>query len=313
MSLKSALLVQGIQWKSEHDRFELLDGIYLEPHKAGRIRQLYEEECKNKYVDDGDPFTFDFNIVFPPEEHDEVFLYYGGPHSIISQICNLIVIATTMPFGLCRLVGTKDDFKSCWGTIVIYDWNPDMDYLRRDPDLFERDGSLIQTRGDDRAGCDLTDDKLVIIRTMLETLRAMREPAITSTRINNALDFFFYAWRSYYMPHVCMNLAIVLETLFSPAANTDISQRVAFHVCRFCGNSEEERVALFTMIKKFYGLRSKIVHGDKPKEHELYELTPRVFHLVAWLLSRLLSDWELVETFGNDKKREKMMNQWLFR
>ena len=188
-----------------------------------------------------------------------------------------------------------------------------MDYLRRDPDLFQRKGSLIHAPGEDREGCELTDDKLVMARTMLTTLMAIREPAITSTRIHNALDFFFYAWRSYYMPHVCMNLAIVLETLFSPAANTDISQRVAFHVCRFCGNSEDERVALFTMIKKFYGLRSKIVHGDKPKEHELYELTPRVFHLVAWLLSRLLSDWELVETFGNDKKREKMMNQWLFR
>lgn len=114
------------------------------------------------------------------------------------------------------------------------------------------------------------------------------------------------------MPHVCVNLAVVLETLFSPASPTELSHRIAFHVCRFCGDNEAERVKLFKMVKKFYGLRSKIVHGDTPKDSELYDLTPRVFDLVAWLLSRLLSDWNLIEIFGNEKRRRELMDHWLF-
>lgn len=312
MSFKAALIVQGGAWKTDITSFELADGLVLERYESSRVKALYESVCKSQNVDDGDPHSFDLCIYFPTQLLDELFPYFGGPHSIISEICNLVVIATGIPIGFCRLFTSKDDFNTCGLTTPAYEWNPDMNFLRCDLDLISRNNGTITLPSEIRSDAALTDEKLNRIRQMYETLLAMRGSAITNTRIQNALDFFFYAWRSYYMPHVCMNLAIVLETLFSPAANTDISQRVAFHVCRFCGDDEEERVKLFKMIKKFYGLRSKIVHGDQPKESELYDLTPRVFHLVSWLLARLLSDWDLVSTFGNDKKREQLMNHWLF-
>jgi hypothetical protein len=131
-------------------------------------------------------------------------------------------------------------------------------------------------------------------------------------RIDNALSYFFYSWRSYDLDHVCLNLAIVLESLFSPSSAQEISQQIAFNVSRFCEEDPAERQSVYKTVKRFYGLRSQIVHGGKAKYRDLVALTPEMFHLCAKLLKSIMSNYALARQFCHEKERTALFNKWMF-
>lgn len=56
-------------------------------------------------------------------------------------------------------------------------------------------------------------------------------------------------------------LTISLEALFSPSDQHELSHRVAEHVAFFMGDSAKEVDKIYKLVKKAYGIRSKVAHG----------------------------------------------------
>ena len=109
-----------------------------------------------------------------------------------------------------------------------------------------------------------------------------------------------------------MNLSVFLETLFSPEGDQELTHQIAYNFAWFGGNSDENRKEIYKLIKKFYNLRSKIVHGDIPNQDKLVELTPEIFLLCAECLKKILSSEELIQIFNDSFKRKSYFEKFMF-
>lgn len=77
--MKSALIVQGLPWKLTESAFSLPNGVQFERYDTSPVRSLYESICQSQHIDEGEPHSFNFGIIIPPDLHDEMFPYFGGP------------------------------------------------------------------------------------------------------------------------------------------------------------------------------------------------------------------------------------------
>lgn len=78
------------------------------------------------------------------------------------------------------------------------------------------------------------------------------------------------------------------------------------------GTDKTNRQYIYNMLKKYYRLRSQIVHGEQPKYELLIEQIPEVLLFCSNVLKRILLDKDLMETFNNNAKRQEFFNSWLF-
>jgi|GEM_PF-2098929 len=310
--MKSAVLVHLLGWCSERTSFELGGGVSLCRTDGSDVEKLYLHLCRTQNVDQGEPFHFPSHILLSEEAHDELFPYWGGPFSVVSRVCNVITVCTSNPFGMCRLISSSDDFQTAWiPSSVIYEQNPDLEILRAYPDFLKVSADSVMTMGEHFPRLD--DAALNGIKTCWSNqLKLLSSRETDNHRIDNALSYFFYSWRSYYVEHMCLNLAVVLESLFSPSSQQELSHQIAFNVSRFCGQTPEERAVTYKTTKRFYAVRSQIVHGGKAKHYDLYTLTPEVFHLCARILKAILSDYALALRFCQEEKRRAYFKEWLF-
>lgn len=126
---------------------------------------------------------------------------------------------------------------------------------------------------------------------------------------------FHYGWSAFYYEHLCVNICISLESLFHPSSSNEIAHQIAFNACRFMSDNKEKREEYYTLIKKCYSYRSKIVHGvpitriDAEKYHETIRNT---YSFLCATLLKILSDEKLSNTFCDESKRKILFNQQLF-
>lgn len=310
--MKTAILIHCLGWTSQSSEVDLESGIKLCRSEGTKVEKLYHKLCKKNEVDQGEPFYFPTYILIDDSKHDELFPYWGGPHSIVSMCCNLIAICISQPLSMCRLMSSKDNFRTSWITSTIYEANESSDIIRARPKIenFKGDGSFSYQGGDFG---DLDDMTIQKIRTAWKTFSEIQKfTKADNHRIDNALNYFFYAWRSYHMEQVCLNLAIVLESLFSPSQAHELSHQITFNGAHFYGNEAKEKERTYNIIKKFYNLRSQIVHGGKAKDRDLFILTPEVFHLCSSILMKILSRYELAMCFSSEKARNELVRTWMF-
>jgi hypothetical protein len=78
------------------------------------------------------------------------------------------------------------------------------------------------------------------------------------------------------------------------------------------GKTSEEREALFKLVKQFYSIRSKLVHGGKANKYDMYNIIPQAFHLCAKILKSILVSYTIAEKFCSESKRKDMFREWLF-
>jgi hypothetical protein len=308
--MKSAVLIHTIGWDSDLTNVELKKGVNICKTVGSDVEKLYHYLCSAENVDQGEAFDYESHIIVDESAHDELFPYWQGPHSIISRICNIIAIFLSYPPGMCRIIITKDDFKTSRISEIIYDHNDNLDFLRAEPDQIK-----IVNKGEihvNESCKSLTNESLDKIKRGFDNQLAIESKNKKWFRLENALCYFFNSWRSYQMEHVCLNLAIAIESLFSPASNTELSHRIAFNMSRFYGTNRKERESVYDLIRNFYNLRSKIAHGDEAKDEDLYTITPRVFNIVSKVLQRILLNEETIETFCDKNKLASLFRDWAF-
>jgi hypothetical protein len=308
--MNCAVLVHAIDWESSSPFHEIDHGITLHKTTGSKVEALYHNLCENHNIDQGEPFTYHFHVLFNGAVHQYLLMDIGGRYSIITKLCNIIVICLSYPLDMCRMIVSADNFETAFvPPEIIYDsiyGDSELDILRLHPDRidFGKDGSISYSV-DLKA---LNDVNLKEIQNCWINQKALND----CHRIANALSYFFYSWHSFYLDHVCLNLAITLESLFSRSSTTELSHRIAFNFSRMHGKNYEERQSDYKLIRKFYNLRSSIVHGGIAKDEELYRIVPHVFHLTANILKRILMDKELSSFYRDEKKLNQLFDQWLF-
>lgn len=312
MTIESAALVHLLDWNSASSSFVLSDGITLCRTKDSDVEKLYVELCKRDKINQGEPYTFPSHILLDDSAQKSIYPY-SSPYSIISRCCNIITICLSNPVGMCRIITSGDNFQTDLSpSHILYEQHEEIQLLRAYPKhiAYHEDGGF--TIADEEFGA-IKDGSLRDMKTCWQNHENLiTAPELDAHRLDNALSYFFYAWRAYNIEHICLNLAIVLESLFSPSATNELSHQIAYNLSSFCGGTKEQRQVIYDNIKKFYRLRSSIVHGGRAKDNELCRTTPYVFHLCADILKRILLDYQLAQKICDEKQRKNLLDDWLF-
>jgi hypothetical protein len=105
---------------------------------------------------------------------------------------------------------------------------------------------------------------------------------------------------------------MALEALFGPEDAREITYRLSQRVALFLAESQTEAKQFFSMAKKGYGFRSKIVHGRWKDDPEGVTRMAEVEELVRRSFGRILSDKALQDRFSG-KARESYLDELAFR
>jgi hypothetical protein len=307
--MKASLLISHLNWNLDEKCIELGDGIVFENMNTSKVKSLYSKICKTTNLHDGEPLAIETVIIFEKEQLDEVFPYWHTPHSSVSVVCNMISICTESPIPDYTLILSNDAFKYEKQSAHEIFTNYELLEIFQVEEISLKIQEVLKLIGRRFINNFIINHEIVSdIKALIKNYTALQ----ASQRISNAFDFYFNAWRSHQMLHTCINLSVVLESLFSPSNNTELTHQISFNATQFIGGSKEERNIIYKCIKKFYSLRSKIVHGAEASYDELAVSTAIMFVLCSEIMKRILMSSEMCDTFSNEKKRDDLIKSWMF-
>ncbi|PIY60376.1 hypothetical protein COY95_02090 [Candidatus Woesearchaeota archaeon CG_4_10_14_0_8_um_filter_47_5] len=196
---------------------------------------------------------------------------------------------------MCRKIYSNDNFKSSQWTDLEYEYSAQThEFLSSHKQYSMTDTNLIEMQ------------KCYSSLWSVWTIKKIESPIIF------AISFYYNAWTSHYLEQSGVNLSIMLESLFAPLSNTELSHQIAYNFCWFIGTDIESRRRLYSFCKKFYSLRSKIVHGNVPDQNELVTLIPEMFRHCSDVLKKILLNEELLHIFDDKKKKDEFFKKNIF-
>lgn len=293
---KIALLYHLLHWEATNDYFPIDKGITLHKTENTNVEILYHKLCEEVGVDEATPYDYYTHLIYDNEIQGPSDGNYSSPENRINFINNLLAINLHTPISFVRIMKTRDDFKTCSGTKQIFYYSESYDFFNT--------GKFT-----------INDDTLLDIKKCYDNLKNInfKNADINYiTRINCALRYFFYSWSSYHVEQTCVNLAVAIESLFSPS-QSEVNHQIAFNICKFVGRDKEERQRVYKLMKDFYDLRSKIVHGSLKDYRKFYPILFDSFYLFASMLRDIIINEELLEIFNDNKQRENYLQDLIFR
>jgi hypothetical protein len=291
--LKHAILIHLLDWKYDKKEFIIDDDISFIDLDGHQVKTLYHSLCQDTGVDDGDPFIFGSALLLDDNKDDHSIFPSASPGSISSTFLNLLTIIHGGTVGHCRIISSKDNFITSWGTYELYDALSEGVY-----DLQVTHKKLDQ-------------NILHLIQKICTNLKATAASNTKHARISNALSYFYLAWNVHTFEQTAIGLSIVMETLFSPHSNTELSHQVSYNIAKFTSKTKKARQETYKMVKKYYAIRSKIVHGDSINNDE-YASIPIFFKFISSILIKILSDNNLIILFNDNKLRKQYLDDLLF-
>jgi Apea-like HEPN len=258
-TVQTAGLLHHIEWAFPSDTLELSDHIKVCRIEHGPIWKFYEEVCKERGVDDGEPFYYGSYVLLEPDGVTDN-VNCGDPFGLLDRVCNVIVLVLAQPVPMCRVLQSEDAFTTCLRTYEVFGYGLQTEFL-----LTTEGASINSEMGGD-------------IKTAWATASALWEKHQSAGRVNSALTYFYYAWRSPYLDQCCLNLSVCLELLFTPHSQGEASHQISFNVARFLGSSPSEMKAVYLSVRNFYNVRSRIVHGGMPDDDKVLSYEARRIH-----------------------------------
>lgn len=305
-----AILFSHLDWRADQRIFPIVDGLEFQSLKRSPIKALYRRLCSDRFFHDGEPQEVLSAFLMDDVILNEISVDYHSPDSVISKVCNCLALCLRYPVTNYCMIGSNDNFQThTFPPLELHAHYDLYELLGHTLDYTEEINRHLKTinRSYDVNGYFLNDKRLEEIK------KCYAYYTNTSNRIvSNAFRFFFSAWHSRQMEHTCINLAIVLESLFSPSGRDELTHRIAFNTCHFLGTNSSERECIFDLLKRFYSLRSTIIHGGVPKHQELYVLTGVVYLLCAESLTILGTDESVAAKFASEESRNAWFKSWLF-
>lgn len=292
--MKYAVLLHLVDWEfPEAANIDLGGGVQICQFKRSPIQKIYEGLCTDLGFDDGEPFLYGSYLLVEPQKGRMTFDIYDV-YNDVSRLCNALTICFDAPVGMSRVLILTDFLEYTGVTVMAWEQSAITDFLPKDRGAIKQESQKQ-------------------IKALWSSVGKLRDDYESYRRLNMALIYFNYSWRGLNLDQVCINLSIVLESLFSPSSNTELSHQISYNACCFIGRDKDDRSRIYKMIKQFYRIRSKLVHGDWPDNQKLADLTPQVFVLCAEILRRILCDAVLLQKFSSNRERLDMFKQWLFR
>lgn len=294
--MKFAILIHLLNWDNEDKEFIIDEGITFVNLKNHPIDKLYRKMQSKGKIDVDGQFEFDTAIILHDDSNsDPSFLPTESKYSLFQTFINLLTIIFKGTLGHCRVIISKNDFKTVIGTYELY----------------ERQGEFIGL------------DKLVVYHSKFDkenlehlkliwfNLRSIWATDTQKSRIENALNFYYFSWNTLTLEQTGICLSIVLETLFSPHSNTELIHQIAFNISKFKGKDKNEKTKIYKYIKRYYAIRSKLVHGETISEYELDSI-PEFFKFTSDLILQIISDKKLIHIFNDNKLRKDFIEDQLF-
>lgn len=289
-----AALLELVSWQVTTPRAQVAPGIWLESTPGTPIEAAYVELCRSQGIEE---YDYEAHVLITPEAHPDLasMLDYGDYfHSLVDYFLNILVVALASPMPLVRVLWSDSFGHAPTQTAEIHSLG-------------------LQTGLIEPLEKNLTDTTLSEIVAMWSSSVSRWKVGDSNGRLMNALAFFNHAWRSPYLSHMCLNLAIGLETLFAPHDQAEVSHQISYNVARFLETTSEGREMVYHGVKKFYQQRSRLVHGGVLKNDEpLIDPTVSTFQMTARILRKILLDVGLVERFDNESQRQRMLREWMF-
>jgi hypothetical protein len=297
MESRLAVLLHIIPWdRKVSEPVRIADGIQYCVTEGSCVWELYERLCVNHGIDQGEPYMFTTYFDIDAQKHSRELFTLESPYDLVPRLCNMIALCSPRLIGMARVIWSYDDYKTGCETSIIFN------YTEQSRQITWHSGFLLEE--------DVQYSHLLQEYWSLET--SLWKGRVQSSRLANALIYFYYAWRAYHAEQACINLSIVLESLFGPSSTTELSHQIAFNVSRFFGRTKEIRESIYRTLKKFYGIRSRLIHGEQAKEHDLLDVVEDVFPICATALRNILTQREVFMNFNNKASRQKMLDNWLF-
>jgi len=294
-NVQIAVLLHVIPWQYNEDNYEIAPNILLCKTSDSLIDKLYKKMCADEGLDDGSPYDYYSHILFSPADLNKHFGWKGSPHELLDRLLNVVAIFLSEPINHVRIIHSEDNFSSYSKTSLEYLYGEQTDFIQ-----------LQSCQG-------LDEGLLNKVKKAWNIIEDLWGKEKVFGRLNSALTYFYYAWNSHYIDQVCINLAITLEILFTPNSNMELSHQLSCNVAKFMSSEIKEREYFYHKIKKFYSVRSQLIHGMLPDDMKIIDITVDTFHFVSSILSNILSSKESSELFNNNKKRIEFFNDILFK
>jgi hypothetical protein len=159
---------------------------------------------------------------------------------------------------------------------------------------------------------NFTADDIKKLKAIWSNYKDIVMPAGHKNRLWYAIFLHELANQSYYYEFRILNDTMALECLFSTTTQ-EIAFQISYRISWFLFQKLDPVLGLaredvFNKFKKFYTLRSKIVHGVMVDEDEIKEYSGKLNNYVHWILNKILSNKNLINTFMSD---ETTLNDYL--
>lgn len=288
-------LLHMVGWDLAVAEFPLGYGVSLCQYKDSPIEKLVNHLAETNYLDEGEPLNYETAIVQDITDHYKDYDYLGRS---IDLICSLAGIIYAGAPNLTNIIWAKD-YKS--GFIVEWTTN-----LRRRQNEF-----LFNTMDEKGIDIKINQETAKMIKSFWRNFKM--DIPIKFDRIENALRFYTQAWKSNTEEEALLNLTVVLETLFSPHSQTELSHQIAMNISRLLRKAVEDRKETYRLVKHIYTERSKIVHGDSPSDWEDFSKHVwEAYSLCAETLRFILVDKKLTTIFRDNELRRKYLDNLQF-
>lgn len=256
--------------------------------EAKAFFDLVEE---HKLINVGEPNSYSLCVVLNKQPY---YPEFDDPYTLINRFSNILAVNTASPIIEGHVIVSENEFKSIKYLGSHFSFTHSK--FEHFQDLY---GVMNQNSLDD-------------LKIMWANYSDVWNSKKSLGRLSNALTFFYQAWNSQYMESFCINLTIVFELLFAPHSHSETSHQISYNVSRFVADDKDKRKSIYTAMKKFYSIRSRIIHGGLPDEEKIIQPTKSAFLLCANILKKILLDQKLTNTFNDEKQRKDLMENFVF-
>jgi hypothetical protein len=280
------LLVHSWDWALDERCFHLAKGISivrLPDFGAHTIGFLIDSELLSEYFH---PYNF------------------AHPYSITGLLMTfLTIISGTPQIGINVNESNDMNFDERHSTgVYFYD---------ETNDVFHNQDRLPEAEGGGR----VFDVKaLQQLRTFWDiTSPYVESRAFGGSRLDAILVSFHAAWTAKILEHSVLFQSIVFELLFSPESSGETTHQISFNTAKYVGKTPEGREEIYKLMKRFYAVRSQIVHGTKTRVNSKdITCVLNAFRVLVDILTVLFSNPEFIETLNNKAKRNALLQSFMF-
>lgn len=289
-----AVLIHTVDWALDHPSIQIDDTVSLNQLANSPVAALYRTLCRTQLIDGGEPAGYSacFNVVTNDLENSIGDI--ADPSCTVNRLVSVLSAVLATPVWWSRLIWSLDGYASSLGTVLLHSGGPETECLAQDHSLHLD---------------SVTADRFAIAWRTADRILARDK---NRGRISNSLTYFYYASTSPTLDQSCVNLAMVLESLFAPYTSSESTHQVSFNISKFSGTSRDDRKSIYTFFKRFYSLRAAILHGGNAEYAELEQLIPRAYAFVSRTLATILLDSQLADTFSIEGQRRELFDQYLF-